>query len=183
MAKGRGRGSVATQFKRVLESQPIAYYQRGERKGQPKICSLCPSFVHVSSSKMKLCPAHLRAFHAQRNKRNLSTNRRHHVAAILHITTPSPKPLRAYKQRAQRRDYVGLFGHIPDNYQDIARHELQLMLTKHPNPSTPRYAAMVASATAMAKYGGRAEWAKAMLQKRLQKGYWRKQLSEGGVNL
>jgi hypothetical protein len=178
MPKGSGLGSRATQFKRTLESRPVSYYKRGPYKGQPKICKLCPNFVLVNSSSQRLCPTHMRAFHKARSKKAAKSRRLSHAAAVLGITTPPSKPLSQYKARAQRRDYNGLFGHIPDNYQEIAHRELQLMLTKRPNPSPQQYAAMVASSTAMAKYGGRQQWAKAMLQKRLQIGYWRKQLRQ-----
>ena len=177
VGKGHGEGSKHTQFKRSLESRPIAFYQRGPRKGQPKICKLCPNFVRVSTRKDLLCATHQRIHRRKHTKRVAAAQFRKRAAFVLGITRPPAKPLSAYKARAQRPDYQGLFGHIPDSYQEIAHRELQQLLADNKKPLTSAvYAGLVACATAMAKFGGRKQWAATMRQKRLNIGYYRKKL-------
>lgn len=182
--KGRGPGSRATQFKRVLESRPVRYYLRGPNKGKPVICKLCANFVRVDSGKRRFCPDHLREWRNPRRSRYTRRKREASQRYWLGIDR-DPKPLNTYKPLAQRKGYKGMFMHLPESAQSIARDELQQMLQRHPDvpAGTPRYAAMVASATVMASYGGRKEWAKVMRNHRLQKGYARAQLQTASASL
>jgi len=129
------------------------FYLVGPKKGQPKLCKLCPTLMYPNHRGYRLCRAHYLA------KTNADINhiKRNSPKRIERIITALAPPRRTQLRELKQRTFNGTgdyFSHLSPAQQAEAYGYLHQQMSKKPNYTKIELAQMVARATSWAVNGG-----------------------------
>lgn len=150
---------------------PSPFYQRGPRKGQPKICRECPEPIHPNPQKFRLCLRHYRQYRSKLQSE--ATNRRSLKRLLRGLAPATNAKHNPFAKLQKRPGQSGYFDHLSPDVKVIAQREFDRQHNKKPAQSGIELARMVARSIAYANCGGKRLFDARGHGKRVAQNYWR----------